>query len=117
MNKRVLTALQRSIRKWKQIAAGKAVSYGTDNCALCRKFHPEYNMGKNSCEGCPVREVTGQDECLDTPFSAWQTHLHNSHKDRFEDAVQPGCELCVDIALAEYNFLRALLPKKLRKAQ
>ena len=37
--------------------------YGND-CALCKR----YNTRDNECDGCPVKEYTGQAQCYGTPY-------------------------------------------------
>lgn len=118
MNKRALTALQKSIRKWKRIAAGRAASSGIKGCALCHEFHEHYTAEfGDSCKGCPVMAVTGKDNCEGSPYDVWASHMYNYHGTPHEWKIQDGCNMCKEIATAEYNFLRALLPERLRKVK
>lgn len=118
MNKRALTALQKSIRKWKRIAAGRAASRGIKGCALCHEFRPHYTVEFGDlCKGCPVMAVTGKDGCEGSPYDVWTSHMENDHGSPRDLKIQDDCAMCKEIAIAEYNFLRALLPERLRKVK
>jgi hypothetical protein len=95
MNKRTLTALRGSIRKWEGIVAGTVTDEGPNNCPLCGLF---FNLG---CEGCPVSAAAERPYCENTPYDVWDT-----------GAPQPERKA---IAQAELDFLRGLLPKKVGK--
>lgn len=94
MNKRTLTALQGSIKKWEGILEGTVKDKGTDNCPLCQKFYDKL------CEGCPVSSFTGEKYCYDTPYEDWSKTS--------EDISDPEARA----AAAELAFLRSLLPEE-----
>ena len=90
-----LIALKQSIEKWERRAVGEHnLPLGTASCPLCRLFHGNYRADglKNSCEGCPVFEKTGEKYCIDTPYRAYGVNRTDLH------------------AKQELEFLRSLLP-------
>ena len=104
MNKRTLTALKGSIRKWEKIAAGKGVSRGADTCPLCWLFNTGEDFSVD-CVGCPVMLKTGFRHCVGTPY--WRfVGLANRHgRGR---ATTPAAKAA---ARRELAFLKSLLPK------
>jgi len=76
MNKATAKALEQSIKHWERMRDGKRhkTKDDTDNsidglevpmaedCALCRKFDCQI------CEGCPVMNKTGKDNCDGSPY-------------------------------------------------
>lgn len=90
MDKATLKALKGSISKWESIVAGSGADNGCDNCPLCKKFY------KEECNGCPVREASGQPFCDGTPYDKFRAagSMENKRK---------AAEL-------ELAFLRSLLP-------
>ena len=85
MNKKTLKALKGSIEKWEKIVAGEGIDLGTVNCPLCQIFV----VPKDSCEGCPVMEKTGESDCYGSPY---YDHRPDSAQD-------------------ELDFLESLLPE------
>ena len=66
MDSKTLAALKASIEHWRENEAAlsvKAVSIGTQSCALCFEF-----FQADTCAGCPVYEATGQSRCELTPY-------------------------------------------------
>lgn len=104
-------ALQDSIDKWRQIVAGTETDEGTENCALCRKFHADYTgLDEECCVGCPVMAATGEKTCQNSPHIAWCEHTAEcEHEDT------DTCNECLRLALAELNFLVGLLPSDAKK--
>jgi hypothetical protein len=96
MDAATLEALQRSIEAWEGIVAGTAVAdEQSSNPALCAMFV------KDHCEGCPVRERTGDSLCYGSP-----------HED-YDLAVEVGDEPSkARYARAEVEFLKSLLPSE-----
>jgi hypothetical protein len=94
MDAATLEALQRSIEAWEGIVAGAAVAdEKSSNPALCAMFI------KDHCDGCPVRERTGDSLCYGSP-----------HED-YDLAVEVGDEVSkARYARAEVEFLKSLLP-------
>lgn len=89
MTPETLTALRGSIAKWEAIVNGTGQDKGTKNCPLCQMF---FNVTGN-CDGCPVKESSGQSGCDGTPYD---------HYDR----DMP------EIAEEELEFLKSLLPEE-----
>ena len=98
MDKRTRTALEGSIAKWEAIVAGTGTDEGTENCPLCQLFFDKRDPMGDYCEGCPVKERTGQTCCEGSPYQEWSTNPYAS-----EDEAKR-------LAQAEVDFLRSLLP-------
>lgn len=88
MSSETLEALLGSIAKWRGIVAGTMKDEGQDNCPLCQTFY------RGDCDGCPVKEHTGEELCQGTPYM-----------DYTEERRYP-----VEVAQAELDFLISLLP-------
>lgn len=69
MNESTLKALLASVEHWHEnyFKAGNGnlawIDTSGSKCALCAKFYTT-----DKCDGCPVREATGQDNCLGSPY-------------------------------------------------
>ena len=98
MDKRTRTALEGSIAKWEAIVAGTGTDEGAENCPLCQLFFTRRGPQQLFCEGCPVKERTGQPCCEGSPYQEWSENPHASG----DEAKR--------IAQAEVDFLRSLLP-------
>ena len=67
-------ALELSIQKWKSIIYLTERGFkiradgGPSTCGLCTLFHHR----EDPCYGCPIRERTGLDGCIDTPHEDWE---------------------------------------------
>ncbi len=61
-------AIRGSIIKWVRIYEETGYDKGVDNCPLCRMFWKESPEGVISCDGCPVKECTGENGCRETPY-------------------------------------------------
>ncbi len=73
MSKRkVIKALNGSIRKWENIAFCGAYDKGQRDCPLCKIFD---NNADYPCEGCPVSEKTGKCYCSGSPYTEWSHYL------------------------------------------
>lgn len=94
MSKRAEKALRGSIKKWEGILAGKTRDKQSDNCPLCQTFY--------LCEGCPVMEKTGYNQCRLTPYDEW-----NYKGGMGSTANTPKLKR---IARKEIAFLKSLLP-------
>lgn len=64
MDEKTREALEGSIEKWRGIVAGTEIDRGATNCPLCIMFNDEDAV----CDGCPVKERTGFDQCRNTPY-------------------------------------------------
>ena len=89
MDKRTLTVLKGSIKKWEGIVAGTIEDKGIENCPLCKEFYDD------DCEGCPVADRTGQIHCLGSPYEEYCLGSNSKQQS----------------AQAELDFLRSLLPE------
>lgn len=104
MDSKTLKALKGSIAKWEAIVAGTGVDKGPSNCPLCLAFW-DNSMGEVSCLGCPVRDATGEDGCVGTPYEKWEDLTEC--KDQKADTPE-----LKKAARAELRFLKSLLPRK-----
>lgn len=109
MENPILTALQESIQKWTLIAKGELPDMGAENCALCDLF---FQM---NCRGCPVYKRTGKSGCLDTPYGEWFDAAQRGHYEMDVGYIADTPQL-VELALAERDFLRSLVPAVRRSA-
>lgn len=118
MKKDTLEALQGSIAKWQGIVDNVTIDKGVDNCPLCKKFLVHYNgIGSlNHCEGCPVRAFTSLRYCSDTPYSGFAMTRANlpSTATRRGKYTKKAHAVLLPYALDELQFLKSLLPKRLR---
>ena len=108
MKPETLIALQGSIRKWEQIAAGKGEDKGVLNCPLCQEF-----FYKRGCRGCPVSAKTGHHNCNRTPYTEWEEQLRDEVVDgrRGVHVRRATTPALVALAQKEVEFLRSLLPE------
>lgn len=105
---KVLKALQGSIKKWEDILAGKMSDQGSNNCPLCQLFVNR----QDNCDGCPVQRHTGCDSCGDTPYTKkWAVAGRDAIHSQRDWAMTDDQILA---ARAELDFLRSLLPARLR---
>jgi hypothetical protein len=66
MDAETLEALNGSIAKWEQRAAGTYITADIENCPLCRLFNRS-ERSADDCQGCPVFEATETRYCEGTP--------------------------------------------------
>lgn len=78
LNEEQRKALQESIEHWRdnveRHARGESMNLGSEYCACCAyadSLHP--NGDGTSCDGCPISQYTGKDDCLRTPYYAVAT--------------------------------------------
>lgn len=107
MGKRVeyvemLTALNKSILKWRKIVERRGRDEGRANCPLCALYHT--SQSTSPCEGCPVRDDTGKQFCAGTPYERWADHL-GAH-DYSIGMVK--CSECEELAKEEEEYLTDL---------
>lgn len=102
MDGRTLTALQKSIEKWRQIESGNGFDGRSSNCALCLEF-------PDDCLGCPVEEA-GFEGCSMSPYDEWDDACSKLDRLDSESRIADTPEL-VRLARAERKFLESLLPK------
>lgn len=111
MNKSTLKALKKSIKHWERNVEANypwEVSISAYSCALCLKFA----LAEQSCKGCPVFAVTAQSNCFGTPYYLAKDVLDewsNDPKSRLRALTFKN------VAQAELDFLRSLLPAKSQK--
>jgi len=96
-------ALEGSIDKWQKIVDGTGEDLGVDNCPLCQMFKTQE---EDSCEGCPVMEMTGEPNCRLSPYVSWSTIVGYGS---IKDFNNPS--LAMRLAQAELDFLISLRPK------
>ncbi len=79
MKKKARRALEESIAHWEEVVADPVTErIGPSQCALCHKYRRVEPLKifslrtptfKPVCDGCPVKERTGQDACQGTPYA------------------------------------------------
>ena len=97
MNKVTKAALGASIEKWKRNSVAESQdAYLIDvvNCPLCDLFFSYY------CDGCPVKEKTGENSCYETPY----IDASRAYTDWDDD----NGKLARKLALEEVAFLESL---------
>lgn len=97
-----------SCAHWRRMATGKrrkGEGPSADSCAFCKMFLNEVS----GCDGCPVKNTTGEDYCRGTPFDKAYTTFHCEN-------AGPNSVLFRRAAHRELAFLESLLPK-LRKGK
>jgi len=110
MDKETLKALKGGIEKWEKIEDGTGRDKGGANCDLCQLL-PD-------CDGCPVFEFSGEDQCDNTPWRKWFNHHMDFHKKDVFSLWEEGlaivgkCRTCKKLAREELEFLKSLLPKE-----
>ena len=106
MNRKTLKALESSVQKWEDIAAGTGEDRGPTNCALCQRFFYGTLDCRTGNEKCPVYRETGRTGCRNSPYVDWC----------FCQPARPGLDKVADtpkgkrLARAERDFLIGLLP-------
>lgn len=100
MDRETYDALTASVAKWRNNAAGPADegTIGAKNCPLCKLFIAD------DCRGCPVFEVTGKEQCYETPYvdaglAYYDCRFNGLPESEWRKAAQ-----------AEADFLAALVP-------
>ena len=107
--KQDIAALRKSIKHWKKDNVGKQhpsdIKTGPDECALC-VLYTELNddiEDNRDCEGCPVYHKTGEQGCVDSPYTT-VAHLQNVWK-----VTREKPEKLEEAVAAEITFLEELL--------
>jgi hypothetical protein len=102
MDAETLKALRGSIAKWQAIVDGTGKDLGAENCPLCWKFNKWYVYGTSAgdCDGCPVKERTGENGCRSSPHEEWEDMDEGDASAKERNYV----------AKAELDFLKSLLP-------
>lgn len=105
MDAETLNALQGSIKKWELIVSGEGTDLGSDNCPLCATLA--------CCGDCPVDAIT-HNGCMGSPYGTWYFHHEDDHfeEEDVEDERGVLCPTCKELAQAELDFLKSLLPKE-----
>ena len=107
-------ALDLSIKKWEEIAAGTGTDEGSRNCALCKKYNivvTESPKSVKNCVGCPVAVVSGKQYCVGTPYQMYRHYLV------YEHSVPGASMVAAKIMLKFLKTLRAgsKVKRKMRK--
>ena len=98
-----LEALLGSIEKWRKIAYENEVDAGDENCPLCQTFR--------YCSDCII-EINVQSCGCNYIYDKWSDHHWQNHPDEMDDAdyLRVQCDECKRLAIAEYKFLKRMLP-------
>ena len=112
-SKKQITALKKSIKKWKKIVDGKAYLYD-EECACCIMTSKINNV---DCRGCPICEYTKKEECLGSPYYKFLNHSNkctqcDNHEWESREKVGSGSSYCnkgIELAKKELEFLEKVL--------
>ena len=107
MEKKTYNAIVASLdEKWRpMLCSTSKIDKASDNCALCKVF-----ADGSICDGCPVKEKTGENSCNNSPYEEWFKHqkrVHFHHKGNMHRVE--GCERCITLVAKEVVFLESLL--------
>lgn len=105
MSAKALEALRGSIAKWEKILTGTDEDIGYLNCPLCAAFYEDDN-----CAGCPVKERTGRRYCMGSPYDRWHTLMVDTHGNAKTARWTVTDDASRELAQAELDFLKSLLP-------
>lgn len=94
--RRQVTALEGSVMKWERVVQDGTGGRSAADCPCCQEFRKQRDSITDFCSGCPIREKTGKDGCLGTPF-----------KD-YCNAKQAGLDSAAFYAVRELRFLISL---------
>jgi hypothetical protein len=64
-----IALLNQGILKWERLANNK--DNEEDNCPLCYEYNKRSANSVSYCDGCPIKENTGQQCCNGSPYEAW----------------------------------------------
>lgn len=108
MDDKTLEALKQSIKKWYEIAYNGGVDKCYANCQLCL-LNPQCG------EKCLIRLETGVEHCEGTPYIEWYNYHYYNYKIEInclcERELRVFDEKSQQLAIAEYKFLKSLLPE------
>lgn len=102
MDKVTLIALKGSIEKWEKIVDCEGRDNGQDDCSLCQLFVV--------CWECPVGKIANDISCRGTPHAQWCHYCYFAGQ-RPENGYFVFDKKSYELALAELNFLKSLLPE------
>lgn len=104
--------LKLAVKKWHAVAFKEAEEDAQYDCHLCEAYRGD-GLFSILCEGCPIKEKTGQTGCRGTPYESWAGHhrkVHDAHTGLFVH-----CPECKRLAVAELVFLENLLKEEEKK--
>ena len=110
MDEEARRALLRSIfGKWENILSCKGIDKGSKDCPLCELFNREGSSF--TCIDCPVFLDTGEEGCLETPYSKWENKasIHDYYGLWVGNRISPTT---AELAVKEQEYLISLLPQK-----
>jgi len=96
------TALDSTIGKWEDMAAGKETDLRYKRDPLCEMYW------NDACVPCPIWLKTKKKVCRGTPFIKWRDHHVLKHPN--EDMMMVHCRECEKLARKQIRFLRGLKP-------
>jgi len=112
----MIQALDISILHWHE-NVGKAIKnepilLGSRYCALCNKYQKGKAGTMSTCDGCPVKQYTGEDLCAHTPYQEVATMAHSgmpSGSHTWEDLIT--------VCWKQYEFLLKLKTETEKEAK
>lgn len=64
-------AIDKSIEKWNGIVYHGKSDNGNNDCECCVQYAGRMNKDECGCVGCPIREIAGDSNCQNTPYTEW----------------------------------------------
>jgi len=96
-------ALVQSIKDWEDIKE-QPILYESHNCPLCELTHTACDK---DCEGCPIKQYTGIDDCNTTPYYDFVKKFYQYYGDK------SAFDILYIVAQEEVDFLKKVLCKML----
>jgi len=100
--KQAFVALKKNIKRWENIRDKKENFFGSD-CPLCTLIHKN---SETDCEGCPIEQYTGIDDCRSTPYYDFVDKFYTYYGCKFAYGVMSAAQ-------EEVDFLKKVLCKML----
>lgn len=115
---KIVEALDKATERWSRIAKGESTDYLSTR-ELCSLINHE------KCRGCPIKNSTGESQCVNSPISDWIFHHGCKHIKEMVASVRYDifkpmglrvhCEKCKDRANDVHKNLLNLLQKYRKK--
>jgi len=84
-----ISLLTLSALKWQRIAFRESSDDAIDDCALCHEYYVGGTQKYLSCAGCPIKEKTGKQFCIGSPYEDWSIYL-DADSTELENTVFDG---------------------------
>ncbi len=105
LDKKIRLAMGDNLIQWLKISRGLIRDKGRAQNPLCKLF-----IKNVDCEGCPIKNKTGQSSCVGTPYDHWVTHHIINHPNELQHMVNKRlgyrveCSECKELARDMFDF-------------